>query len=193
MLSTLTAYFLKNKKLYIPGFGNFRLIEHSATLDFADRLINPPYYKISFSEKEEWDENQINFICENDGVNANEAEQQLLEFGQELNHQIRQSSLIWKGVGRFEYLNDKFVFHPVEKNILLPVTANKVFRENAHHAVLVGEQEMQSNNMHEVQHITAKKTSYVILIALIILILAVLFIAYRFYSRGFTTGAAGLS
>lgn len=191
MLSILTTYFIKNKKLYIPSLGSFKLTELPATLDFADRLIYPPAHQVSFFEKEEADEDQLIFISENKNVDTSEAEQQLFSFGQQIKNKIQQSPFNWKGVGRLEYLNDKFVFHPYEKALLLPVTANKVFRENAHHAVLVGEQEMQSNNMDEVSHITSKRTPPVLLIALIILILAVLFIAYHFYNKGFTTEAAG--
>ncbi len=192
MLSILTAYFIKNKKLYIPTLGCFTLMKLPATLDFADRLIYPPAHQVSFFEKEELDEDQIIFISENRDIDTRDAEQQLLALGQQIKHNIQQSPFNWKGVGVLEYLNDKFVFHTHEKKILLPVTANKVFRENTHHAVLVGEQEMQSDNMHEVQHITAKKISTVLLFAIIILILAVLFIAYHFYNKGLTTEAAGL-
>ncbi len=192
MLSALTEYFIKHKRLYIPSLGSFRLIELPATLDFADRFIYPPTCQVGFFEKEELDEDQIIFISESLGVDTDNAERQLLELGQHLKNKIQQSAFNLKGLGRLEYLNEKFVFHPYEKSLLLPVTANKVIRENTHHAVLVGEQEMQSNNMHEVRHIRAKEIPVYILIALIILILAVVFIAYRFYSKGFTTSAAGL-
>jgi len=192
VLSELTAYFIKNRKVYIPSIGSFKLVELPARLDFADRLIYAPTYQVIFFEKEELDEDQINFISENRSIDTNDAQQELVLLGQRIKHKIQQSPFSWKGVGGLEYLNDKFVFRPFEKAILLPVTANKVFRENAHHAVLVGEQEMQSNNMHEVQHITAKKLPAVILIAIIILILAILFIAFQFYNKGFITAAAGL-
>jgi hypothetical protein len=192
VLSALTEYFIKHKRLYIPSLGSFRLIELPATLDFADRFIYPPTCQVGFFEKEELDEDQIIFISESLGVDTDNAERQLLELGQHLKNKIQQSAFNLKGLGRLEYLNEKFVFHPYEKSLLLPVTANKVIRENTHHAVLVGEQEMQSNNMHEVRHIRAKEIPVYILIALIILILAVVFIAYRFYSKGFTTSAAGL-
>ena len=193
MLSDLTAYFIKNRKVYIPTIGSFKLVELPARLDFADRLIYAPTYQVNFFEKEEFDEDQINFISENRSIDTNDAQQELVLLGQRIKHKIQQSPFNWKGVGELEYLNDKFIFRPVEKAILLPVTANKVLRENAHHAVLVGEQEMQSNNMHEVQHITAKRISPVLLIALVILILALLFIAYHFYNKGFSTEAAGLN
>ncbi len=192
MLFLLTEYFIKNKKLYIPSLGSFQLIELPATLDFADRLIYPPAHKVNFFEKEERDEDQIIFISESIGIDTDNAERQLLEWGQQLKNKIQQSAFNLKGLGRLEYLDEKFVLHPYEKSLLLPVTANKIIRENTHHAVLVGEQEMQSNNMHEVRHIRAKQIPVYILIALIILILAIVFIAYRFYSKGFGTSAAGL-
>jgi hypothetical protein len=192
VLFLLTEYFIKNKKLYIPFLGSFKLMELPATLDFADRLIYPPAQQVNFFEKEERDEDQIIFISESIGVDTDNAERQLLELGQHLKNKIQQSAFNLKGLGRLEYLDEKFVFHPYEKSLLLPVTANKVIRENTHHAVLVGEQEMQSNNMHEVRHIRAKQIPVYILIALIILILAIVFIAYRFYSKGFGASAAGL-
>ncbi len=192
MLSALTEYFIKNKKLYIPSLGSFKLIEIPATLDFADRLILPPAHQVGFFEKEERDEDQIIYISEILRVDTNNAERQLVELGQQLKNKIQQSAFSLKGLGTLQYQDEKFVFHAHEKNLLFPVTANKVIRENAHHAVLVGEQEMLSNNMHEVRHITSKRTPSVLLIALIILILAVLFIAYHFYNKGLIIEAAGL-
>ncbi len=192
MLSELTEYFIKYKKLYIPSLGSFRLTELPATLDFADRLIYPPTCKVSYFENEERDEDQIIFISETKGIDKANAEQQLSELGQQLKNKIQQSDTTLKGLGTLKYLDEKFIFQPYAHNLLLPVTANKVIRENAHHAVLVGEQEMQSNNMHEVRHIRAKQIPFYILAALIILILAIAYIIYRFYSKGFSTSAAGL-
>ncbi len=51
---------------------------------------------------------------------------------------------------------------------------------------------MQSNNMHEVRHIRKKEIPVYILVALIILIFAIAFIIYRFYSKGFSTSSVGL-
>ncbi len=157
MLSDLTEYFIKYKKLFIPSLGSFRLTDVPATLDFADRLINPPYQQASFLEKEEWDEGQIVFISEAIGVDTSDAEYQLRELGQHLKNKMQQSDFNLQGVGTLQYKDEKLIFHPHEKNLLLPISAHKVIRENANHAVLVGEQEMQSNNMHEVRHIRKKE------------------------------------
>ncbi len=192
MLSLLTAYLIKNKKLYIPGLGSFRINELPATLDFANRLIYPPAPQVSFYENDEVDNDQLIYISEINGIETNVAEQQLLALGQKIKNNVHQSAFEWKGVGLLKYLDGKLLFESYEKKYLLPVTANKVFRENSHHAILVGEQEMQSNTMHEVRHIKAKKIPGYVLIAIIILILAIVFIAFRFYNNGFSTGAAGL-
>ncbi len=108
MFSILTAYFIRNKKFYIPSIGGFKLIELPATLDFADRLIYPPVYQVSFFEKGELDEEQIVFISENREVDKSDAEQELLALGQEIKHKIQQSSFNWKGVGTLEYLEFNF-------------------------------------------------------------------------------------
>ncbi|HVG40442.1 MAG TPA: hypothetical protein VM888_02430, partial [Chitinophagaceae bacterium] len=80
------------------------------------------------------------------------------------------------------------------KNPLQPVAANKVIKENAQHAVLVGEQEMQSGSMENVRTIAhdKKKRPVTTIIGFVLLLLSLLFLGYYFYTNRDTNSNTGL-
>ncbi|HEU5164457.1 MAG TPA: hypothetical protein VFU29_02895, partial [Chitinophagaceae bacterium] len=81
------------------------------------------------------------------------------------------------------------------QNILLqseqPVTAQKVIRVKAEHTVLVGEKEKTSVEMEEYFAESPTKKNYSWLIAVILTVLAVMFIGWYFFEKGFSTSSAG--
>jgi hypothetical protein len=72
-----------------------------------------------------------------------------------------------------------------------PVPANKVIRENAQHIVRVGEDRKTSAEMMERLIPAEEKRSYWWAAALIIGLLAFVFIAWYFSTRGLNTTSAG--
>ncbi|HEX3166763.1 MAG TPA: hypothetical protein VHQ93_10935, partial [Chitinophagaceae bacterium] len=81
------------------------------------------------------------------------------------------------------------------QNILLqseqPVVAEKVIRVKAEHIVLVGEKEKTSVEMEEYFAGSPAKKNYSWLIAIILTVLAVMFIGWYFSEKGFLTSSAG--
>ena len=82
-----------------------------------------------------------------------------------------------------------------QQDILLqseqPVTAEKVIRVKAEHTVLVGEKEKTSVEMEEYFAGSPAKKNYSWLIAVILTVLAVMFIGWYFSEKGFSTSSAG--
>jgi hypothetical protein len=72
-----------------------------------------------------------------------------------------------------------------------PVVAEKVIRVKAEHIVLVGEKEKTSVEMEEYFAGSPAKKNYSWLIAIILTVLAVMFIGWYFSEKGFLTSSAG--
>jgi hypothetical protein len=91
--------------------------------------------------------------------------------------------------------NDKGDLKLDPQNILLqsesPVTAEKVIRVKVEHTVLVGAKEKTSVEMQEYLAGSPAKKNYSWLIAVILTVLAVMFIGWYFSEKGFSTSSAG--
>jgi hypothetical protein len=72
-----------------------------------------------------------------------------------------------------------------------PVVAEKVIRVKAEHTVLVGERERTSVQMEEYFAESPARKNYSWLVAVILTLLAVMFIGWYFSEKGFSTSAAG--
>ena len=191
MFSVLTKYLHQYKHLYIPYVGSFELVEQPARLDFADKLIYPPVLEIRHFEGGTLKDAQVEYIKEELEVDTLTAEQKLKQFGQGMLSKLNGSSFTWNGLGTLIYNGSKVEFRQDQTNMLTPVDAHKVIRENAQHTVLIGEQEVQSGNVAEYIHASQKKRSYLVIIGWILLALAILFLIYYFYKEGFIPGASG--
>lgn len=193
MLSVLTKYLFASRQLYIPHIGSFEVVQLPARLDIADKLIYPPTCDILYKEGGAAREIQWSYLGEELETSPADVRQQLEQFGLKLKERLKESTFDWKGLGILEYKNNKVVFHQASHaGYLQPVEAHKVLRENAPHTVLIGEQEVHSHDVADLLHASAKKRSYTMIIAWVLLALAILFIIYYFYKEGFHIGSSGL-
>ena len=82
------------------------------------------------------------------------------------------------------------VFSSLFLNKLRPVEAHRVMRENASHAVIIGDREIQSHEAAELLQEEHGK-SLLMIIVWILIALALLFIGYLFYTKGFSPLSSG--
>ncbi|ANE49900.1 hypothetical protein [Flavisolibacter tropicus] len=190
MLTTLTTYLLQHKQVAIPGIGSFELKHQPATLDFASRLILPPSKTVVFDQHDSVNDQQIAFMSEAMNMGSSEVSQQLQALGQQLKQAISQKAFEWNGIGRLEEGATGIVFQSLLQNKLTSVEAHKVMRENVSHTVTVGDKEMQSNEAAELLH-EETRSSYLMIIVWILIALALLFIGYLFYVKGFSPLSSG--
>jgi hypothetical protein len=192
VLQQLTDYLLHFRRISIPELGTIELVQQPATLDIANKLIYPPYYKAVFSEKQDGAVHQMLYLQATMGTDAAVAEKLRL-LGTEMKRKMQQQSFTWTGIGTFEYNADKINFRPQELSSLLqPVPAHKVLREHVQHSVLVGDQMVLSDGTVE-QHAAAKRArDLTITIGWIVALLAMAFIVYYLYQHGFIPEASGL-
>lgn len=192
MLQHLTDYLLHFRRISIPELGTIELVQQPATLDIANKVIYPPYYKAVFSEKQDGAVHQLQYLQSVMGTEVAVPEK-LRSVGAELKQKMRQQPFTWQGIGTFEYAADKISFRPQDlSNLLQPVPAHKVLREHVQHSVLVGDQMVLSDGTVE-QHAAAKRArDLTITIGWIVAVLAIAFIIYYLYERGFIPEASGL-
>ena len=161
MYQQLAKYLSQYKQVSIPQVGSFELVQQSAILDVASKLIQPPTYLPQYSDKDLVKEHQLNFLALDLNADKEQVKEQLENFGKDLRIKIRHSAFSWKGVGKLEDADVKMVFHPdvLEIKGLQAIPAEKVLRKNVQHIVRRGEQEVVSSSLQEEEKPVLKKKS----------------------------------
>jgi hypothetical protein len=181
VLQELTDYLIRNHKVIIPGMGCFELHRHPAHLDFAERLLHPPYYSIQFSRNDVPDERQAAYF-----PNAS-----LQEFGQQLKRASEKGEVNWAGIGILRTTHGTLTFQPnFNNNLLAPIEAHKVIRKEEEHEVTRGEQVFTSTELRNEKPFVRRR-KYALLVAGIVGLLAVAFVIYYFSAHGWQPLAAG--
>ena len=193
MFRQLSAYLLQYKQVSIPKVGTFELVPHSATLDVASKLIQPPFYLPQYSDKDFVREHQLNFLAVDLNTDKDLVKTQLENFGKELRRKIEREVFAWKGIGRLEDAETKMVFHPdvLEIKGLQAIPAEKVLRKNVQHTVLRGEQEVVSTSFYDEEKTVTQKKPVAIVVGWIVATIAIIFIVFFLYKNGLNTTASG--
>lgn len=193
MFQQLTKYFTQYKQVSIPEVGSFELVYQSATLDVANKLLQPPSYFTNYSKTDLVKEHQLNFLAVHLQTDKPSVEKQLIQFGKELKNQIQSDSFLWKGIGRLENRDTRILFHPdyAETEVLQPIVAERVLREDAMHTVLVGEKEVQRSHVPETAIDSLRKKPVAIIVGWILAVLAIGAILFMLYRGNFQSTATG--
>ncbi len=192
MFSHLNAYLLQSKQVFIPSVGTFELRYQPATLNFAERIIEPPVHIIFYLKEGSISEHQLSYLVAQLGTEQEEAEKELSRFGQALKYKIAQSDFYWNGLGQLKWIDESIVFKPEQATVLAPVAAHKIIREGATHGVLVGETERHSSDTSYIGETKASSRSYAHIIGWILVLLAALLIGYQLYKNNFHPYSSGL-
>jgi len=196
MQDTLYEFLLLNKKLSLPGIGTISLCQNSAALDFTNKQITAPSFYFTIESRNDKPSKKLfDWLSSSLGVTEWDAIKSVNDFSLALKKKLSENGEVnWENVGTIRRDNNGDL-KLERQNILLqseqPVTAEKVIRVKAGHTVLVGEQEKTSVEMEQYFAESPAKKSYTWLIAVILTVLAVLFIGWYFSQKGFSTSAAG--
>ena len=198
MYRELYQYFIQYNRLTIPGVGQFLLERKPAVSDFPNRIIHAPAYSIILAEENGAPgKNFFNWLGQALHVSDRDAVIRFNDFSFDLKRQlIAGDSIRWNGMGVLSRgLGGEIKFEPelleTEKN--KPVKAEKVIRENAEHTVRVGEDEKTSSQMIELLNQRDSKKSYWWAWALVVALLAIMFLGWYFSAYGLEVAAAGNS
>lgn len=196
MQDNLYEFLLLNRKLSLPGIGTISLCQNSAQLDFTNKqIIAPSFYFRMESRNDKPSKKLFDWLSASIGITEWDAIRSVNDFSVDLKKRLTENGEVsWEKVGIFRRDNNgDLKLH--SQNILLqseqPVTAEKVIRVKAEHNILVGEQEKTSVQMEEYFAENKPRKNYTWLIAIILSVLAIMFIGWYFSEKGFTASSAG--
>lgn len=196
MYGELYQYLILHKQLNIPGIGTFLLERKPADIDFVNKMANPPAYTIALHHGNTTpSKNVFHWLSSNLNISERDALTRFNDFALDIKDKILAGDkLHWNGVGTLSKgMAGEIRFEAALKDLKtgIPVPAIKVLRENASHAVRVGEQEKTSTEMVEMLAPATNKKIQWWGIALISGLLAIIFIALYFSSKGLNTPSTG--
>jgi hypothetical protein len=165
----------------------------SPQLSVADKHIPAPVYVTRHRQADEVPNHQLHFL-KNEAGEKEFFLKELFSFGEKMKRRIQSSPFHWNGLGTLRYVSDEMLFEPDPFNLqaLQAVPAEKVLRENVQHHVLVGDQEMTSQQVTEVLNKVEYKRPWFIIAGWILLIVAIIAILLFLYMKNFQTTSTGL-
>ncbi len=195
MYAELYQYLIQHKELPVPGIGTFLLERKPASVDFPNRMINPPSYAVSLQAGSYVPGQRFfSWLGTSLGITDREAVFRFNDFAFDMKKQLSDGAVIdWEGMGVLNKgLGGDVKFNPSGDIVLeRPVPAEKVIREKAEHMVRVGEDEKTSEEMTEMLNRPEEKRSYWWAYALTLALLAVMFIGWYFSEHGLETSSIG--
>jgi hypothetical protein len=193
VLSLLTKYLLQYRRLSIPHVGTFELLQQSPEFNVVDKMILPPSFRLNWNNSDALPEHQISYIAATINADKESIKQDLDLFGKKFKSQVQKQPFNWNGIGTIKADNGTIdIDNEIKVDGLESVAAHKLLRENAQHQVLVGDQEMTSQQVAHSLSQTGKKKAYVVWIGWILFILTLLAIAFILYKNGFNPLSSGL-
>lgn len=196
MQDTLYEFLVINKRLSLPGIGTISLRQNPSQLDFTNKQFrSPSFYFILDHENDKPSKKVFEWLSSSLGISESDAIKSVNEFSSSLRNRIAEAGEVnWKDIGILKKDNNgslKLDAFPITFKTEQPVHAEKVIREKFEHTVLVGEQEKSSVEMVEYLTGDAPKRNYTWIVAVVLTILAVMFIGWYFSEKGFNPSSAG--
>ncbi len=194
MRDTLYEFLVLNKKLSLPGIGTISIQQSSSEFDITSRQITPPSFYYSLDARNDSPSKILfEWLSASSGITEWDAIKAVNDFSSSFKNELAdKKEVIWKNIGRFKKDgagNLKLSSEAVRNT--QPVIAEKVIRKKAEHTILVGETERSAAEMEEYFADTPAKRNYTWLIAVILIVVAIMFIGWYFSENGFTPAAAG--
>ena len=197
MIAILNSYLIQHKSICIPGLGTIYLERIPAINDFSNRQLLPPSYKYRFDKYfDAPDKEFFSFLASNQNMAEYEAIKLYNEFAYDLRDRIRKEERFdWPQVGilmRDATGEIQFKSELIQPGFVQPVPANRVIRQDARHAILVGDQELTTDHMTELlsEEVHVEKESWWIY-ALIIFAVALVIVFFYLYQNGWDLGSLG--
>jgi len=196
MRDSLYEFLILNEKLSLPGIGTIGLYKNPAQLNFTNKQFLAPYYSFKIeSTNDKPSKKLFDWLCSSLGIAEWDAIKAVNDFSFELKQKLSVDGEVnWERVGVFRRNNNgEIKLDPVTISLQSdqPAVAEKVIRVKAEHTVLVGEQERTSIEMEEYFAQSPPKRNYTWIIALVLTVLAIMFIGWYFSEKGFSPVSAG--
>jgi hypothetical protein len=190
MFVELYRYFISSRSLSLSGIGTLQLDRQPACYNFSDKLIQPPVFSVSCKPGNTGDDSGlIAWLATDLQISRDDAAEKYEAFIKEFREQLSSGSEInWNGIGNFKQ-NDsgQLGFIPGGSHSgQMPVAAEKLIRENAEHAIKVGEEIRTSTQMQSRRVVKTKKDKLSWLAPVLLFLASAGFISWYFMQNGFS-------
>ena len=195
MNTILYQYLILHRQLSLPGIGTIHLQKSPASHDYANKSFIAPAYNFIIDTTHEAPAKQL-FIWLSKKLNISdwEAIRLVNDFSFEMKNKISAGDANWENIGtlqRDEKGSIILISPSIELESEQPVSAEKVLRVNAGHTVRVGEMEKTSVEMEEMLTEQTEKKDYGWIIAIVITVIAVMFVGWYLSEKGVSPSSAG--
>src|SRR5687767_1740112 len=199
MHDTLYQYLIFNKQLSLPGVGTISIRRTAGEHDIANKLFTAPQYSIGIDNSHDRPSRELyDWLTRELNVTEWDAMRMVNDFSFDLKNGISSTSgVYWNYIGRLHRdATGGIALDPLpfELESEAPVSAEKVIRERAEHIMLVGERERTSSEMEVMlgnETVPVKQRDLGWVIALILAVLALMFIGLYFSEKGLQPSSAG--
>ena len=196
MQDSLYEFLSLNRRLTLPGIGTISLCQNPAQLDFTNKqFIAPSFYFTIESKNDKPSRKLFDWLSSSLNITEWDAIKSVNDFSFGLKKKLSENGEVnWQNVCMIRRDNNgdlQLIHQNIEFKSEQPVTAEKVIRVKAEHTVLVGEREKTSAEMEEYFAESPAKKNYTWVIAVILIVLAIMFVGWYFFEKGFSTSSAG--
>ncbi len=179
----LAKYLARHGSVNLGKLGTFITQRYAANIESVNNVAYPPVHTLQFVKNTEGsiDTNFISFLSVNNDSSENEATQRLEYYIQSVLKDLETSGeRLINGLGILRKSDNQIVFYR-EANFSAPVVAaTKVIRQNAVHALRVGDKEVSNEDMiayYENEQSSGNRWLYWItcILALAVIVLAIIY------------------
>lgn len=196
MRQSLYEFLVLNDRLILPGIGTISLAQESSQLDITNRQFSPPSYYYTLDARNDSPSKKLfEWLATSLAITEWDAIKGVNDFSASFKNELAEKKqVVWEKVGTFR--NDGAGKLKLEPAALIPdeqpIIAERVIRQKAEHTILVGEKERSASEMEEYFAPEAPvKGNYTWLIAVILIVVAIMFIGWYFSEKGFSPSSAG--
>lgn len=189
MQRILLEYLILHKNISLPGIGKLSLEQQSASLNIAEKIINPPFYQIRFDRADDKPVKRLfTWISSVMQVTEWDAIRSVNDFAFEIRRSLSDSGeSSWSGAGIFRRNERGEIIFESMMNIpegMVPVIGEKVIRKQVNHIVKVGEEERTSSQMEELLAAAEPRKDHGWQLAVILAIILIMFTGWYFSEKG---------
>ncbi len=195
MRDTLYEFLMLNKQLTLPGIGTITVQRESSHIDFTNRQIMPPTFHFAFDPRNDSpSKNLFQWLSASLKLSEWEAIKAVNDFSLSFKNELAEKKQVsWEKIGIFRKDGTgNLNFDEVRANRAeQPVVAEKVLRDKAEHTILVGEKERSAAEMEQYFAGTPVRRNYAWMVAVVLVVLAIMYIGWYFSEKGFVPSSAG--
>lgn len=180
--------------MVLPHVGTLELQQEEPQFNVVDKQMLPPAYRLSLSGGTQLPPHQLRYLAKAGKADQQQVLADLDELGGRIAHAARAESFSWNGLGTFRATATGLTLDaaPFPVNGLGMVEARKPLRENVSHSMLVGNNQMTSQEVTDSLEKGRRKRNLVMIIGWVLLVLALALIGFFLYKGGWGPMSSGL-